>query len=229
MNRQRFEDELRRTLDDQRLSRAEKRALKEHVETADAAEVDWMRAVAFQVARRELDDDKRTRHVLSWLEDVVKILRPASADAPPPSGAFFSPGDEPLQKITGLLAGARESVDICVFTITDDRIAKAILAAHKRDVRVRIISDDDKAFDRGSDVRDLNDAGIEVRVDQTRHHMHHKFAIFDRSQLLTGSYNWTRSAAAHNYENVIVTSDMRLVGSFVDMFDRLWRDLDPKR
>jgi cardiolipin hydrolase len=227
MNRQRFEAELRKTLDDQRLSRAEKRALGELADGASGGELDLMRSIAFDIAKAELDDSKRTRHVLSWLEDVIKTLRAdPGADKAPESGAFFSPGEAPLGKITGLLSAARKTVDICVFTITDDRISKAIVAAHKRGVQVRIISDDDKAGDRGSDVDRLRDLGIAVRVDHTRHHMHHKFALFDRAQLLTGSYNWTRSAQMHNHENVIVTSDARLNGAFNDVFDRLWAELE---
>ncbi|MCA9056002.1 MAG: endonuclease, partial [Planctomycetaceae bacterium] len=50
---------------------------------------------------------------------------------------------------------ARETVDVCVFTITDDRITRAILDAHRRRVRIRILSDDDKSGDLGSDVERL--------------------------------------------------------------------------
>ncbi len=52
--------------------------------------------------------------------------------------------------------------------------------------------------------------------------MHHKFAIFDHRLLLTGSYNWTRSAASDNEENFILSGDPRLLKSFAGMFDKLW-------
>jgi cardiolipin hydrolase len=42
------------------------------------------------------------------------------------------------------LSSARSSLDVCVFTITCDEIAEALLAAQKRGVRVRIISDNDQ-------------------------------------------------------------------------------------
>jgi cardiolipin hydrolase len=57
--------------------------------------------------------------------------------------------------------------------------------------------------------------------------MHHKFALFDDARLLTGSYNWTRSAADCNEENLIVTGDPRLVGPFRQEFDKLWNICDP--
>lgn len=226
MKPQQFERELRKTLVDQRLSRTEKRALAELIAEVDPADLPKLRSIAFDVARSELADSKRTKNVLGWLEEVNKSLLPdPDMEKAPPSGAFFSPGDKPLRKILGLLGSARQSVDICVFTITDDRIADAILEVKHRGVRLRIISDDDKSFDRGSDIQRLREAGVPLRVDRSPHHMHHKFALFDEGTLLTGSYNWTRSAANHNLENVIVTADPRLVGAFHDLFERLWADL----
>ena len=184
-----------------------------------------LRNLAFKVAKNELGDDKHIRNVLGWLEDVVKTASNLDADDGPPSRAYFSPGQDPLRTIVGLLGAARQTVDICVFTITDDRIAEAILAAHRRGVTVRVVTDDDKAFDRGSDIDKLRAAGVSVRTDHTEAHMHHKFAVFDRQTLLTGSYNWTRSAGRDNYENVIVTADARLTQQFHEAFQHLWEHL----
>ena len=47
----------------------------------------------------------------------------------------------------------------------------------------------------------------------------------DGATLLTGSYNWTRSAAAENHENLVVSDDVRLVSPFVATFERLWAKL----
>ena len=56
--------------------------------------------------------------------------------------------------------------------------------------------------------------------------MHHKFALFDDKVLLTGSYNWTRSAAERNYENLILSEDPALLRAFRLEFDRIWEHLD---
>jgi phosphatidylserine/phosphatidylglycerophosphate/cardiolipin synthase-like enzyme len=53
--------------------------------------------------------------------------------------------------------------------------------------------------------------------------MHHKFAVFDKAKALTGSYNWTRSAATSNRENILVTDDPRAVEGFGREFERLWK------
>ncbi len=53
--------------------------------------------------------------------------------------------------------------------------------------------------------------------------MHHKFALFDGRRLVTGSYNWTRSAAEFNEENFIVTGDSQLTSAFARTFEDLWK------
>jgi phosphatidylserine/phosphatidylglycerophosphate/cardiolipin synthase-like enzyme len=217
-----LEEMLRRTLDDRRLSRAEKKVLAEIFETLeldDDKRALW-RHTALTVARRQLPDP-RAAAVLEWFADVSKLLvSPPARETV--AEAHFSPGDDCVRRIIGLFQSARRCVDVCVFTITDDRIARAIHAAHQRGVGVRIVTDDEKTLDRGSDIEALNTAGIPVRVDNSPAHMHHKFAVFDRTLLLSGSFNWTRSASAENQENIIVTSEPRLVRRFSDTFELLW-------
>ena len=104
-----------------------------------------------------------------------------------------------------------------------------IEAAVRRGVRVRIVSDDDKSEDLGSDVDRLRAAGAQVVLDASEAHMHHKFAVFDGQQLVTGSFNWTRSASEVNAENLVVTDDPRLVGAFANEFERLWQRLGDLR
>ena len=51
--------------------------------------------------------------------------------------------------------------------------------------------------------------------------MHHKFALFDGSPLLTGSYNRTRSAADSNEEDSTITGDSRFIRPFSEPFEQL--------
>lgn len=51
--------------------------------------------------------------------------------------------------------------------------------------------------------------------------------LADRRLLVTGSYNWTRSAAERNRENLAVTDDWRLVAAFGEEFERLWTEFEP--
>jgi len=217
---------LKATLADFRLSRGEKQALSKLLDQFDVddRQLAVFRNRAFAAAREELIDPD-SRAIVDWLEGIVKALQPAPSRQAVPAEAYFSPADDCPGKLVRLLNGASKQLDICVFTITDDRIAEAILDAHRRRVAVRVIADNDKANDRGSDVDRLERAGIPVRLDRTECHMHHKFALFDASALVTGSYNWTRSAAKYNEENFIVSHDARLVRTFSAEFARLWNAL----
>jgi mitochondrial cardiolipin hydrolase len=142
------------------------------------------------------------------------------------SRVCFSPGDACLRLIVNAFDHTKSSVDICVFTITDDRISRAILAADRRGVALRIVTDNEKAFDAGSDIDKFREAKIPIKVDMTLCHMHHKFAIFDGQRLLNGSYNWTRGAAEQNAENIVDTDNPGLVAAFQHEFDAIWSKLD---
>ncbi|HYP91311.1 MAG TPA: phospholipase D-like domain-containing protein [Polyangiaceae bacterium] len=217
------------TLEDGRLSRAERQALSELFQSTplDENRRAQLRARAFSLAKERVNpSDARALEALAWVEDVVRLLAHVAEPAVNvASRACFSPGEACLSTILGELGRARKTADICVFTITDDRIAQAIIAAHQRRVVVRIITDNDKQYDGGSDVDRLRRAGIALKVDESEHHMHHKFAVLDGATLLNGSYNWTRSASAFNEENLVVSGESKLVASFAHHFAEMWEAL----
>ncbi|MCA9147290.1 MAG: hypothetical protein H6821_07915 [Planctomycetaceae bacterium] len=221
---------LKKTLEDYKLSRSEKGVLQRTLRElgVDDQQRSYFRHRAFELARAEVLGPQ-AHGVLDWLEAVVKVLDAGEtvdvASKDDRSEAYFSPGDDCLRAIAGLLNRTQKSVDICVFTITDNRISDDIVETRGRGVEVRIISDNDKSADFGSDIERFERAGIQVVVDNSEHHMHHKFAIFDRRITLTGSYNWTRSAAEYNEENILVTHDRRIADRFQQEFERLWKKL----
>ena len=220
---------LRSSAEDARLSRDERSSLSDLLSRVvlSADDAAFVRNRAFDIVR-EGDLGQDGYALLRWLEDVMKAIpsAPSSASQGVASEAYFSPGEACRERIRGLLDAARKTADICVFTITDDRISERIAAAHQRGVAVRIITDNDKSLDEGSDTMALKRGGIRVRVDHSEHHMHHKYAVFDGQVLITGSYNWTRSAALYNRENIVVTREARLVHAFQRDFDALWGTLE---
>jgi hypothetical protein len=172
---------LARSLDDRRFSRGERQALGEFVSTLGSAiDREALRRRAFEVARSALGQPEDLA-VLAWFEEVNGTIREVgeTAERPVMAEAYFSPGDDCPRAIGRLLADASKTADICVFTITDDHLSDAILDAHGRGVAVRIITDDAKAEDLGSDVARFERSGIPTRVDRSPFHMHHKFAILD--------------------------------------------------
>jgi len=160
--------------------------------------------------------------LVEWLADVVRVLDQVMSPVELQTEVWFSPGLECRSALLSYLLAAKKRIDICVFTIADDDISAAIVAAHDRGLAVRIISDNDKRFDSGSDIRRIQAAGIPVVVDESEAHMHHKFVIFDQRWLLNGSFNWTRSASSVNEENLVATNDPQQVRRFSAQFERLW-------
>ncbi len=208
----------------QPLSRAEKATLAEQLTAGlpDTADLAVLRSQLFRQAEATINAQNMS-DILRWLEDMMRLLE--RFDEAKSSGtveAWFSPKADCPGRIRTFLAQAKSTVDICVFTITDDRLTSAVLEAHGRGVRIRIITDNDKAADLGSDANRFLEAGIQLRVDRTPYHMHHKYAIADRNLLLNGSYNWTRGAAESNEENFIITDDKKLVTTFSTAFEELW-------
>jgi cardiolipin hydrolase len=215
---------LEQTLDDGRLSHSERQALKERIREAglDDRHRAVLRSRAFELARGKMSAGA-SADLVTWLEEVNKLLLPFAGESGEPFvEAHFSPGEACARRIMGLLRGARKAADLCVYTITDDRITGEVLAAHRRGVAVRVVTDDEKAHDVGSDVLQMAKCGIPVLVDDSPYFMHHKFAIFDAEVVLTGSYNWTRGAADNNEENLILSNDRRLLTAFKGEFERLW-------
>lgn len=222
-----LDDHLRRSLDDGSLSRAERSALGAWFDALMPEQVALARSRVFAIAKAALAE-RSAADVLSWCEAVASLLGARALDRLQKERtvrqeAWFSPDDDCPARIRERIAAARQKLDVCVFTLTDDSIGQELIAAHHRGVLVRVVTDDDKAHDLGSDIAMLRQAGIAVRTDKSAPHMHHKFAVFDDALLLTGSYNWTRSAGRDNQENFIVSDDPVLVRRFAAQFERLWR------
>jgi len=213
---------LTQTFADQQLDSREKQALRASAETLTPELRKFARNRAFELVRTAITSGQADPlAALRWLEHTVKGLDTSEAAATV-SAAHFSPGSACRNAILDCLQQASRTVDICVFTLSDDRISNAILKTHERGVVVRVISDNDKANDEGSDIDLLQRNGVPVRIDQTIYHMHHKFALFDKRVLLNGSFNWTRSASQQNEENITVSSDASLVKAFSHQFEMMW-------
>jgi mitochondrial cardiolipin hydrolase len=160
------------------------------------------------------------------LEKILERMNfPESGE--PDNNAFFSQHDDIRDFVMKSLKSATKDLKICMFTISDDPIAETVAGCHKQGINVRIITDDGKVFDKGSDIYSLSRMGIKIKMDTYRSLMHHKFVIIDNQKLLTGSYNWTRTGSDFNNENVLITDNNRIVKAYKKEFKRLWEEMKP--
>ena len=224
----RIEFLLAESFKDEKFSKDEKHSL--HSLLASLQKQDEMlsfaRNKAFDLFRIHHDEHPENFvYGTNWLERVVKTIDSVRCElAPHRSTAYFSPGKSCVGQITNSITAARKYIEVCVFTISDDRISEALLQAHKAKVDVRIVSDNDKSNDLGSDIHYLAKQGVPVKLDRSSYHMHHKFALFDRRFLINGSFNWTRSASTSNEENITVLYDKHLIDIFSNTFSKLWNE-----
>ena len=215
---------LNQSLEDGVFSRGEKTAIQALLNSDfhSSEQLSLLRNRSFFVAREGLLVHE-PKLVLKWLEGINKVIHQRLASfVTTTADVLFSPSLECRHAIQEQLRAATKSIDICVFTITDNEITAVIEERFRDGIPLRIITDNDKASDRGSDVDYLSGIGVKVKVDRTRFHMHHKFAIFDQKLVLTGSYNWTRSAASSNEENILVSDDQRIITRYMSEFEQLW-------
>lgn len=175
----------------------------------------------FNEAKR-LANHQQGLKAIGWLENVFLQIERYTFRY---HKALFSPGNDIPESLSFLLDQAKEQIDLCVFTISDEKLSGKILHSHRRGVRVRVISDDQKSFDRGSQTYYLHKAGVPVKIDHSRYHMHHKFGVIDNRIAFTGSYNWTYTAQEHNQENLVITTNFDIVNQFIGEFEVLWKEM----
>ena len=127
--------------------------------------------------------------------------------------------------------GARKSLDIALFSFTDDQLGDAVVRAARRGVAVRVILgvDQDKMF--GGEYEKLISTGIPVAVVGPPGLFHHKVALIDGTLVITGSYDWSDTADKENYENVVfiycsvLTANRTVPEQYAMEFNRLWEEL----
>lgn len=144
---------------------------------------------------------------------------------------YFSPQGGVEECIVDQISDCRRSLDVAVYSITSPEIAQALLAAHKRGVKIRVISDKVQSSGTHSKTGILEENGIPCKImtGQKGGLMHNKFAIFDGQTVLTGSHNWTQGAENKNYENTLVLKDRSLIWRYQQEFETLWQERDRER
>lgn len=133
----------------------------------------------------------------------------------------------PADALTQAFARAERSIDAVVYKFSLSTIFKALEEALDRGVAVRLVVDK-KLIDRETDGFTAklakNKVGVTVRK-WIGDKLHAKFVIIDDRQVLSGSYNWTKSAEK-NTELLLRFDDPASVARFTNLFKDLWKDAD---
>jgi phosphatidylserine/phosphatidylglycerophosphate/cardiolipin synthase-like enzyme len=147
--------------------------------------------------------------------------------------ACFSPRGMCAGHLLREIGQAKKELLVAVYAFTSDELAGALVQAKKRGVAVQVV------LDREFDARTENSKGkflegqkIPVRrvsgtkpvaLEKDAGLMHQKFAVIDRKNIVTGSYNWTHSAESFNDENLLLFRDAGpLAEEYRKIFFELW-------
>ncbi|MDR5617816.1 MAG: phospholipase D family protein [Arsenophonus sp.] len=145
----------------------------------------------------------------------------------------FSPGNTATNIVLKAIAEAKISIDIAAYSFTSNPIAVALFEAQQRGVTVRVVADKKSNIEKYTALTYLANHRVPVRLNDKYAIMHNKFMIIDGHSVETGSFNYTKSAAFLNAENVIyLRKNLDIAKKYTREFNRLWReamDTQPKK
>jgi phosphatidylserine/phosphatidylglycerophosphate/cardiolipin synthase-like enzyme len=107
------------------------------------------------------------------------------------------------------------------FSFTDDAIGQALIDAQARGVTVSGVVERQSANGTGSEYPVLTDAGIDVLTDGNCYIMHHKTIVVDERIVVTGSYNFTKSAEQSNDENLLIIDSPAFAREYMAEYARV--------
>ena len=150
--------------------------------------------------------------------------------APPPSStlaAYFSPKGGATEAIVQELGSAKTSILVQAYSFTSAPIAKALVAAHERGVKVEIILDKSHLTERYTNAPFLAKSGIPVKIDSAHAIAHNKVMVIDGEIVITGSFNFTKAAEDKNAENLLVIRDKPLAEKYTKNWQEHERHSEP--
>ena len=126
----------------------------------------------------------------------------------PPSGC----GSLIAQEITK----AKKDIYVQAYGFTSEPIIYQLKAAHTRGVKVRIILDGGHLSNNKKIYHELQNIGIDVSFDKMSGIAHNKIIIIDKQKVITGSFNFTKSADTRNAENILLIDDANIAKRYLE-------------
>jgi phosphatidylserine/phosphatidylglycerophosphate/cardiolipin synthase-like enzyme len=117
---------------------------------------------------------------------------------------------------------ARQSVDVAAYSLSLNSVRYALINAFRRGVDVRVVMESEN-MDR-TDPQKLISAGIPVIGDRRDGLMHDKFIVIDRSEVWTGSMNYTDSGAYGDNNNLMRIRSTKIAENYTREFEEMFKE-----
>ncbi len=124
--------------------------------------------------------------------------------------------------LAAAIDSARLSVDVAIYSLSLNSIRDALIHAHDRGVRVRMVMESDN-LDR-SDPQKLKDAGIPIIGDRREGLMHDKFVVIDNAEVWTGGMNFTDSGGYEDNNNLMRFHSIKMTENYAKEFEEMFVD-----
>ena len=141
----------------------------------------------------------------------VIIFWPRSAPAAESTTArvavYFSPNGGATEAIVEAIADAKTQILVQAYSFTSAPIAKALIEAHKRGVKILAVLDKSNVTQNYSAATFLVNVGIPTLIDAEHSIAHSKVMVIDTTTVITGSFNFSKAAEENNVENLLVLTE----------------------
>jgi len=153
-------------------------------------------------------------------EKPQKVIFPEGS----PYVAYFSPQDHLYPHLIYLIKKAKTSIYAAFYKIELKEVARALVEAHKRGLKVKVFTDDLTSDDKDSQFSYLKSFDLIRKDGNPESFMHHKFCLIDEELVWAGSFNPTPSGSLRENNNVVVIKSSPLASHFIGEFNRLWKE-----
>ena len=135
---------------------------------------------------------------------------------------FAAEADE-IRLLLEEIEAADSAIRIMTFVFSLEELADAILEKMTDpDFVVQGVFEERNSKASWSQMPALHCAGAQMRQDGNRYILHHKVLIIDEDTVITGSFNYSKSAAQNNDENIVIIRNRAIAGLYLDEWQRIW-------
>jgi len=134
--------------------------------------------------------------------------------------------DDSIAPILEAINSAKKSLRIKMFNLSDSRILKALVEAHKRKVKIRVLLNPAR---RSGEIQNkgsrslLLDAGIDVLDTNPAFAVtHEKSMVVDDAAAFVGSLNWDEDNFEEARDFAVVSDNLQEVAEVMECFDADW-------